>query len=286
MITFFDVPHRTHLIPALDGTRIFIRDVAPQTMPKSKTAVCLPGLTRSSLDFAEVAQRLSQRGWRVLAFDLRGRGGSDAADPKTYDMRIEAGDVLHVLGVLGIAQAAFIGTSRGGLITMGLPLVRPDLVTHAVLNDIGPVIERAGLQRLSTYVGEMSTPQDEEEAIRLLQKLFQAQFPQLSRLQWQAFAHRTWRVEGEKWILNYDPALRETSKAFDPNQPLPDLWPLFEGLSTKPVLVVRGELSDILSGGTFQRMIAQPNVQGFTVPQQGHAPLLEGDVASRIVDFL
>ena len=267
-------------VSAGDGLRLFARDYGPRAGP-ALPVVCLPGLARTSADFHELALALAQdgkRSRRVLALDYRGRGRSGYdRDWKNYDVKVEAADALHVLAAAGIAEAVLVGTSRGGIIAMALAAARPALVRGAVLNDIGPVIEGKGLMRIRGYVGKLPAPADHAAGAEILRKLMSAQFTALSEADWLAWARATWKEDGGRLVLDYDPALSRTLEGLDLETPLPPLWPLFEGLKRVPVLAIRGANSDLLSAETLQAMAkAHPRLETLTIPNQGHAPLLQG----------
>jgi pimeloyl-ACP methyl ester carboxylesterase len=278
--------YRDLFVSAADGLRLYARDYdlgTAGTLP----VVCLSGLTRSSEDFHELAMALSRdasRPRRVLALDYRGRGRSEwDKNWRNYDIKIELNDVLQVLTVAGIEKAVFVGTSRGGLITMALSAVRPTLIAGVILNDIGPVLEARGLNRIRGYVGKLPTPRTRQEAIQILRQMSESEFPAFTDEQWKALARVTWRESEGQFILNYDPNLMKTLEVADPEAPLPDLWPLFEGLKPFPVLVIRGQLSDLLSGETVQAMQARhPRLKAITITGQGHAPALGSDLVQAI----
>jgi pimeloyl-ACP methyl ester carboxylesterase len=277
-------------VSAADGLRLYARDYDPGTAG-ALPVVCLSGLTRSSEDFHELAVALSRdasRPRRVLSLDYRGRGRSEwDKDWRKYDVKIELNDTLQVLTAAGIAKAVFVGTSRGGLITMALSAVRPTLIAGVVLNDIGPVLEARGLMRIRGYVGKLPTPRTTQEAVQILQQASAAEFPAFTDKQWQALVRVTWREADGQLVLNYDPNLMKTLESSDPEAPLPDMWPLFEGLKPFPVLVIRGEHSDLLSGETVQVMQTRhPRLTAITIPGQGHAPALDGDLVQAIEQFV
>jgi len=282
--------YRDLFVSATDGLRLYARDYRPDT-GDALPVVCLSGLTRSSEDFHELAVALSHHAphpRRVLSLDYRGRGRSDwDKDWRNYDIKIELNDVLQVLTAAGVAKAIFVGTSRGGLITMAMSAARPTLIAGVVLNDIGPVLEARGLMRIRGYVGKMPTPRTMDEAVQILRQTSGSEFPAFTGEQWQALARVTWRESGGQLILNYDPNLMKTLEAADPEAPPPDLWPLFEGLKPFPLLIIRGEHSDLLSAETVRAMQERhPRLTAITVPGQGHAPALDGDLTRLIEEFI
>jgi pimeloyl-ACP methyl ester carboxylesterase len=278
--------YRSLFISARDGLKLHVRDygVAGAALP----VVCLPGLARTSADFHELAMSLSadpKRPRRVIALDYRGRGRSDYDKTWTnYDIKIELDDVLQVLAATGIHEAVFVGTSRGGLITMSMAPVRPTFIKGVVLNDIGPVLDAQGLIRIRGYVGKMPAPRTWDEAADILKQVFGPQFPILNRAEWLGYAHRTWKDDSGRLVPDYDTALMKTLEALDLEAPLPVLWPFFDGLKHAPMLVLRGANSDLLSDETLRAMKARhPACETFTVAGQGHAPLLAGkEILSRI----
>jgi len=252
----------------------------------------LPGLARSGADFDELAAALAndpQRPRRVLAIDSRGRGRSDYdPNPANYNLAVELGDVLAVLTALGIGQAAFVGTSRGGLLTMLLATARPAAIAGCVLNDIGPEIDMTGLLRIKGYVGKLPEPTNFADAARIMKQVMGEQFPKLSDQAWRAWAHRSYKEVGGRLVPDYDIKLATTLAELDPNKPLPSMWKEFDALAGVPMMVVRGANSDILSPATLSAMQARhPRMQSIEVPDQGHAPLLaEPEVIGKIAAFV
>jgi pimeloyl-ACP methyl ester carboxylesterase len=254
--------------------------------------ICLPGLARTSADFHELAVHLSthaQRPRQVVALDYRGRGRSDFdTNPANYDVRIEMQDVQDVLTALGMHNGAIVGTSRGGLIAMGLSATRPTLINAVVLNDIGPVIEGKGLARIKGYVGKLPQPRDYAEAVDLVKRIASQHFPKLNAREWDRFARRTFIEKNGRLVADYDPMLFKSLEVFDLEKPLPALWQYFEGLKGIPLLSIRGEHSDLFSEATQTEMLARHLLaEAYVATGEGHAPLL-GDVSAlrRITSFL
>jgi pimeloyl-ACP methyl ester carboxylesterase len=278
-------------VSAADGLKLYARDYG-SPHAAALPVVCLPGLARTASDFHELGLHLSSGGGvprRVLALDYRGRGNSEwSRDWRRYDVRVEADDTLHVLTAAGIHEAIFVGTSRGGLITMALAAMRPTLVKGAILNDMGPIIDGTGLMRIRAYVGKLPMPLDHVEGGLILRRMMDAQFPKLSDGEWETMARRTWRLVKKHLELNYDPKLMKTLEAIDFDAPLPPLWHLFEGLKGVPVLALRGANSDILSQATLDEMAKRhPRLTSYVVPDHGHAPLLAGhDLLERLAQFI
>jgi pimeloyl-ACP methyl ester carboxylesterase len=249
--------------------------------------VCLPGLARTVADFEALSPTLATSR-RVIALDSRGRGRSDYdPNPANYNLGIELADLVHVLAALEVAPAIFVGSSRGGVLTMLLAATNPATVAAAVLHDIGPVIEPEGVARIKSYVGKLPQPHSFEEGSEILHRLFAVQFPSFTMTQWLGAAQRTWRVSNGRLTLSYDPNLMHALADFELERPPSPLWNEFDALSRVPLLVIRGANSDILSTQTAALMHAHhPDMELIEVPDQGHVPLLEGNLIRRITDFV
>jgi pimeloyl-ACP methyl ester carboxylesterase len=271
-----------------DGLRLHLRDYSAQDA-RGLPVVCLPGLARTADDFDAVARALMKQGRRVIAIDYRGRGLSDYdADPKKYDLAVESADLQMLLAAENIHQAIFLGTSRGGIHAMLLAAFKPELLAGVILNDIGPVLEPAGLIRIKGYVGQLPRLQNWDEAVGMFKQVSGAQFPAFSDADWHAYARLTLKETETGLVARYDAALARALDAYDPSQPMPDLWGPYEALKPFPLLAIRGETSDLLSPAVFQEMLTRhPHAQGHTVPGQGHAPLLmDAPSIERICAFI
>ena len=280
---------RSVFISAPDGLRLHVREYGARAATGT-AVVCLPGLTRTVADFEALAPALAANGARrVVALDSRGRGRSEYdRKAENYNLLVELGDLVAVLIALAVGPAVFIGSSRGGLLTMHLAVAHPTAIAGAVLHDIGPVIEPEGLARLRSYVGKMPQPRSFAEGAEILRQLFHGQFPNLTPEQWLASAQRTWRMHEGKLVPTYDERLSRTLTAIDIEQPLPPLWNEFEALKRVPLLVIHGARSDILSAPTVAAMAERhPGMQTIEVADQGHVPLLEDDgIVQRVVEFI
>src|SRR4029079_14468406 len=262
-------------VTAPDGLRLHVRCYG-RASAAGIPVVCLPGLARTAADFDALATELSRDGphpRRVIALDYRGRGLSQYdRDPANYSLPVELADVLAVVTALEAFPAVFIGTSRGGILTMLLAAVRPSAIAGAVLNDIGPVIEPQGLMRIKSSVGKLQQPRTFEEGAEILRRLFHTQFPLLVPNDWLAAARRMFKEEDGQLVTAYDPKLATTLAAVDLEQPGPTRWQEFDALTHVPVMVIRGANSDILSASTVAQMKARhPALETFEVPDQGHA---------------
>lgn len=278
-------------ITAQDGLRLHVRSHGART-DAALPVVCLPGLARTVADFEALAAGLASdaRSPRyVLAIDSRGRGQSDYdRNPANYSLPVELADILAVLTALEIAEAVFIGTSRGGILTMLIAAARPTAIAGCVLNDIGPVIEPKGLARIKSYVGKLPQPANFHDAADMLRQLMGRQFPRLTDADWLAFARRTFKETGGRIVPDYDVELATTLAATNLEQPLPTLWNEFDALARVPVMVIRGGNSDILSAATVEAMRARRSrLDVLEVADEGHAPLLtQADIIDRIGAFV
>ena len=274
-----------------DGLKLFARDVGPRGSTKLPV-VCLAGLTRTSRDFETLAVRLAtdpDKPRRVVSFDYRGRGLSDRdKDPANYNPVTEMNDVVDGMTALGIPRAIVIGTSRGGIIAMLMGVARPASVAALVLNDIGPAIEPLGLARIKAYVGRTPLPDDWADAARIQQRLHGAQFTALDEADWAAFARLTYRDTDGGPSSDYDPALGGTFEGVEFDRPVPTMWDEFAALKTQPLLVIRGENSDLLSAETVAQMkAAHPDLEAFTAAGEGHPPQLDrGPTVEAIAAFM
>ena len=279
---------------APDGLRLHVAETGP-TISSLLPVLCLPGLTRNAMDFEIIGNRLAATGRHVLAMDYRGRGlsGHDP-DWKRYDLMVELDDLLAMLTAFGLSRAIFLGTSRGGLLTMLTAIARPMALAGAMLNDIGAVIEAQGLARIRGYVGKLPQPKRHAEGVQALRQVFGQHFPTESEESWLRFAQRVWKDEGGRLTPRYDTALMRTLTDLDLEKPIPALWPQFDALKPVPLLVIRGEHSDLFSQETAEAMVSRHGEGEFAQPadlhvtaQQGHAPLLEDEpTIQAILDFV
>ena len=281
---------RSHFISASDGLKLHAAEYGERAAPRLPV-VCLPGLARTAADFHDLATALAtdpETPRRVIAADCRGRGLSAYdPDPMNYSYATELADLESVLTALDVGPAVFVGTSRGGILTMLMAALAPARIAGAVLNDIGPVIEPSGLMRIKGYVGKLPQPQNFADGGAILHRLFGAQFPKRSESDWIAAARLTWRDENGRLVLMYDPLLSRTLDALDTEQLIPTLWPQFESLAQVPAIVIRGALSDILSAATVAEMQRRhPGLEVVEVADEGHPPDLgTPDMLRRISRF-
>jgi pimeloyl-ACP methyl ester carboxylesterase len=251
--------------------------------------ICLHGLTRNARDFSVLADRIAGE-WRVLVPEMRGRGDSDyAKDPATYDFVQYLDDLTVLLEELEIGRFVAIGTSMGGLMTMAFAASSADRIAGALLNDIGPVLEREGLDAILEYVGQGRNFPTWMHAARAFSELFGRAYPDYGMTDWLAMAKRLMTLTGPagRIVFDYDMAIAEPFAKIDPEAPAPDLWPGIEALGGKPVALLRGELSALLSPATFAEMARRlPEADAVTVPRVGHAPTLDEPEAVAALDRL
>ncbi len=280
--------------PASDGLQLYAREYGHDNLQAKATLpiVCLAGLSRNSRDFHLLAEQLSthpQKPRRVVALDYRGRGFS-AWDPDKshYQLAVEAEDVLTACAVLDVAQAIFIGTSRGGLILHLLAAMRPALLRGVILNDIGPVVETTGLMLIRQYLEAQPVLHSWKEAAESLKGVHGASFPALDEVDWDDMAKAIFREKHGMIVADFDPALVEPLKSINENSPMADLWTLYEGLKPVHLMTIRGENSAILSPATFAEMAKRhPQMRLVTAIGQGHAPLLHRpDLFAEIRGFI
>lgn len=265
-------------VTARDGLRLHARDYGALDAT-ALPVICLPGMARNARDFHELALALSgdaRTPRRVLALDYRGRGLSAFdKDWRNYDIRVELDDLMQVLVAAGIVEAVFVGTSRGGLLTMALAAARPALIRGVVMNDIGPVIDARGLLRIRGYVGKLPVPRSFGEGVEILKRLADQQFSAFDDEDWELMARGTWTDRDGAMRPDYDPNLMKVLEELDLEAPLPILWDYFAGLNHVPLLAIRGENSDLLAQATLREMGERhPDCETIEVPGEGHAPLL------------
>lgn len=274
--------YRDGYLVVSDGLRLHYRDYPGN--PAKAPLLCLHGLTRNARDFVDFAERYSP-GRRVIALDFRGRGLSDDDPiPARYNPLVYAGDVIQLLGQLGIERAVFVGTSLGGLVTMVTATMAPQRITAAILNDVGPELAEVGLDRIRSYVGKGGPFSSWDEAAEAISENAGQAHPNYSHDDWVKMAHRVCR-EGNGGIrFDYDMAIALPFEAEGP-APRVDMWPLFNALGQKPLLVVRGALSELLAAEALPKMhAAVPDMRSVTVPEVGHAPMLDEPAAVAAID--
>lgn len=264
-----------------DDLKLHFRDYPAAADAASGSArppvLCLHGLTRNARDFDRLAPHLAKQGWRVMCLDMRGRGDSEyARQSSTYTPMHYCDDVMALLDQQDVERFVSIGTSLGGLMTMGLATAIPERIAGAVLNDIGPVMSTAGLQRIKTYVGLGRSFPTWVHAARALEGTHGRAHPGQSLDFWIGMAKRVMTLTGSgRIVFDYDMKIAEPFATFDPQEQV-DLWPAWEALTKAPVTVLRGALSDLLSAETLEEMQRRaPDLDAVTLEGVGHTPTLD-----------
>lgn len=261
-----------------DSVRLHYRDYRGGS-PSIPTLVCLPGITRNLRDFEAFATRFAPR-FRVITVSFRGRGESGyAATPLSYVPLTYLQDTSLLINEAGVERIVIVGTSLGGLVGLLLDVTQRKRIAALVLNDVGPEMEEAGLARVRTMLGRGGNWPSWLVAAREIARRQGEIYPDWTLDKWLAHAKRLCRVSREGRIVwDYD---AEIAAPFNlpnnaSNSAALDLWLALESYRDRPVLSLRGELSDILSAGAQARMAERmPNLSTVTIPRVGHAPTLE-----------
>lgn len=274
-----------HYFHAQDDLRLYYRDYG-QRHSTRLPLLCLPGLTRNARDFHDFALRHAA-GRRVICFDFRGRGRSAYdPDPSNYQPPVYLSDLQHLLAVTHQHRVVVLGTSMGGIMAMAMATAMPTALAGVILNDVGPDVSETGRQRIAGYIGNPIFAPDYETAMAILQRTYGPAYPKLGSDSWMRITRATFTEDTSRgglrldYDLNIAQAMREQAK-----QPLPDLWPLFRGLSHVPLLALRGALSDILTAETLIRMKREhAGMTAITIPDVGHVPQLDEPEAVAAID--
>ena len=276
-----------------DGLSLHYRDYpGPADAASSVPVLCLHGLTRNARDFAPLAAHVSQHR-RVIVPEMRGRGRSDyAPDSSTYTPATYVEDVDVLLEDQGIDRFVSVGTSMGGLMTMMMAArdatTRRKRLAGVVLNDIGPAIDPGGLEKIRSYLGQGRSFPTWMHAARALREVHGDAHPDFDTDRWLDMAKRTLVIgQSGRLVFDYDMAIADPFNAADDNAAPPDLWPAFEALGDIPMLLVRGELSNLLGEDTARQMKERkPQLEIVTVTRTGHAPVLDEPEAIAAIDRL
>jgi pimeloyl-ACP methyl ester carboxylesterase len=249
--------------------------------------LCLPGLTRNSRDFEDLAPRLAVSR-RVLCADLRGRGESDRdPDWRHYQPATYLGDLRTLLADAAVDAVVVVGTSLGGIMGLALAAYGPGSVAGLVLNDIGPEFGPAGIARISGYVGTAQPVMNWDDAEAQVRSVHGHALVGLSDAQWRRIARRLYREGPDgRPVPDFDVAIGTALRA---GVGVGDakLWPLFDAVLGLPIAVLRGELSDLLLPDTVQRMRERkPDLITAVVPRRGHVPLLDEPESLAAIDDL
>ncbi len=253
---------------APDGAELHFTDDGSGT-----AVLALSGLSRNGSDFDYLAPHLPA-GVRFIRMDYRGRGQSDWTGAETYTIPTEATDALALLDHLGIPQAAILGTSRGGLIAMGLATFAKDRLSGVCLVDIGPDLAPKGMETIRDYIGKNPPQKTFAEAAAMRASLI-AGFERVPDSRWDEEVRKHYFETDHGLKINYDPALRDAVLA-TAEADLPDLWPMFDALEGLPLALVRGANSELLSKATANEMARRrPDMLRTDVPGRGHVPFLD-----------
>ncbi len=267
------------------------RDYPGAEGPARLPVLCLHGLTRNSADFENLAPWIAAQGRRVLSADIRGRGRS-GYDPRpmNYNPATYAADLLALMDAAGISRAVIVGTSMGGIIAMVMASLRPTAVVAVVLNDVGPSLNPEGLKRIGAYTGKTTAVADWAQAARIAAAINGAAFPAFGPADWDAFARRIFEPSPDGGLRPaYDPEISAPIRAAGPEAIAPDITPLFLAMATgRPLLLVRGAISDLLDGTRAERMRQLATHMAYAeIPNVGHAPTLdEPEARAAIAAFL
>lgn len=261
-----------HFYSAEDGLSLYFRDYGPRAAGTTPV-ICLPGLTRNCRDFHALAKSLAANR-RVICPDIRGRGKSARdSDWRNYHPAVYVNDVRHLLAALNLHRVFVIGTSMGGIMAMAMGAVMPTTVAGALINDVGPDIDDKGLDDIIAYVHRADRVfANWREAADFMKSCF-PEMPGMDDDAWVRAARRTAIERPDGTVVHdWDPAI---AKPLESQRGAVDLWPLYRSLGRVPLVVVRGELSDILSAETLSAMRdALPHMVPVVVPGFGHAPTL------------
>ncbi len=252
-------------INAPDGTRLFYLVEGTGT-----PILCLSGLTRNHKDFDYAMPALE--GYQVIRMDYRGRGNSDWADHASYTIPQEAQDALLLLDHLGLNSVGLLGTSRGGLIAMGLGLAARDRLMGVCLNDIGPDLAPEGMALIKDYIGRNPKFKTHADMAAAMPDLMPG-FPNVPAERWLSEVQHHFDETERGLQINYDPLLRDAVLATPDSF---DLWPFFEALEGMPLSLIRGANSDLLTRETVGKMLRRhPEMMVAEVPDRGHIPFLD-----------
>lgn len=270
-----------------DGLTLYARDYY-HASPRA-TLLCMHGLTRNSADFAGIAEHLAPD-YRLIVVDQRGRGLSEwDPDADNYQPAVYVQDMFQLLDELGLEKVVLLGTSMGGLMSMIMASLRGERFLGVILNDIGPVIDPAGLARIKGYVGKSGPVRSWAEAVAQTREINGKEFPDYDEDDWLRFTRALYRENAQGVpVLAYDPAIAQPMAENEEAAVPPNLWPAFAALAELPCLVIRGALSDILAPGCVAEMRSRkPDLVVAEIPDRGHAPTLEEPACiAAIDDFL
>lgn len=277
--------YRDYWYQAVDGLRLYARDYPGPEDSSLVPVLCMHGLTRNSADFAWIAEHLSSKR-RVISVDQRGRGRSEY-DPNfaNYTPATYVADMFKLLDELDLSRLLIIGTSMGGLMSMLMANLQPQRFAGIVVNDIGPELAPAGLDRIKSFVGKSREIRSWDDAVAQTREINGCAFPKYTDEEWLRFTRGLYTEVDGVPVLAHDPNIAKPMLDDESNAVTPELWPLFENMATIPLLLVRGAISDLLAVDCVAKMQAiAPSMQVVNVPDRGHAPMLDEPLAYAAID--
>lgn len=265
-----------------DGLRLFYRDFGPKE-GGAASVLCLPGLTRNSRDFEDLARRFAVDR-RIICPDLRGRGESEwDSNYRNYNPAVYVEDIIRLIESEKLSKVLIVGTSLGGFLAMIIAATHPERVCGVIMNDAGPEVDPRGLERISKYAGKQEPAASWEEAANACRQNYGDALPGLSDADWAQYARQSYCEDDGVIRLDIDPRVGDAVRELDSTPA--DLWPVFAMLQDTPALVIRGASSDILSVGTLAKMAeVKRDLASTTVPDRGHAPLLNEPASLAAID--
>lgn len=268
-----------------DGLKQHYRDYNTAG-PEAPVVLGMPGLTRNARDFADIAAHLSDR-CRVICVEQRGRGQSEwDPQPSRYLPVTYIADMMALLKHIGAKEVIALGTSLGGLMTIMIQAMYPGTLKAAIINDIGPEVDPKGIARIKSYVGKGTPPDTWDDAVAAVKNANANVYPNFTAEDWRWYTGNLYEDVQGKPVVMYDPAISQNFEG-EESQSAPDLWPVFRAMHSIPTVVLRGEISDILSADTLERMAREhPDLTPVTVPGLGHVPLMREPECLEAIDTL
>lgn len=266
-----------------DGLKLYARDYNASAQ---QTIICIPGLTRNSKDYVDFCDYFSGQ-YRVIAVDLRGRGRSQYDDNViNYNPLTYAQDILQLIHCFDLSDVILVGTSLGGLVSMILANLAPNVVKGIVLNDIGPEINPVGVDRIKSYVGKASVFHSWADAVASVRSVHDSELPGMTDAQWLSFTKGLMNEDEFGAItFAYDIKIAQWVNDTDDSPKQADLWPQFDNMLDVPLLVIRGAHSDILHKQCVDKMLSKHhNMQYCEIEHRGHTPMLNEPQSIAILD--
>ena len=268
-----------------DGLKQHYRDYNTVSA-EAPVILCMPGLSRNAKDIGFIANHLADR-CRLICVEQRGRGLSDwDPRPERYAPITYVADMFALLKHLELHEVIAIGTSLGGILTIMMNAAKPGMIKGAIINDIGPEIDPKGIERITSYIGKGTPPKTWDDAVKAVKFANRGVYPDFTEEDWHMLTRFTYEDKEGMPVSQYDPAIRQNFETNN-DQSAPDLWPLFDATKSIPLVILRGELSDILSAETLSRMEREhPDLEAVTVKGLGHVPLMREPESQAAIDRL